>query len=495
MHAAGRLFGLCSRGGVASCDRGRLAAFFQQVPPVPALNSSPDLRRAFPRPAAKTCDSLGNPAKFSDASAMRAPCLLTVLGFSFLAGSVFAQSPVVGDVLKLSRAKVDESVIVTYVQQAPRGTVSAADLLTLHSNGLSSRVLLALLDSQTAAGRAPIVASVEATPPVPAQAPAPPVAQNAETSSAVVEVPVVNYVAAPVYVGPGSVYYYDEGWWGFGWGLGVGWGWGCASWGWNSCSPWYAYGWYPYYGYYYGDCDSDNHHGDDYHHGNGGHQGNSGQDGKGQVHSLNRGGREAAVGRSTVAASAGSQNREIATSRVGRPATGAAPASQPMTASRGGGTASSTPSSRSAVSTLPGTRGVESRSGSTVQRSSTYVPAGRASTVGVAPNTGASPGVASSASRPATLPGSRQAPTTVERSTAVPAGTAPSSYGSAGTTPPRYVGSPATSSGYQVGQRAPASSVGAGGGYAPSRSYSAPAASYSAGRSSRGSSGGGGGRR
>lgn len=434
---------------------------------------------------------------------MRAPCLLTVLGFSFLAGSVFAQSPVVADVLKLSRAKVDESVIVTYVQKAPRGTVSAADLLTLHSNGLSSRVLLALLDSQPAAGRAPMNASVDATPPVPEKAPAPPVAQHAEASSAVVEVPVVNYVAAPVYVGPGSLYYCDEGWWGFGWGLGVGWGWGYASWGWNSCSPWYAYGWYPYYGYYYGDCDSDNHHGDDNHNGNGG------QDGKGQVHSLNRGGQTSSVGRSTVAASAGSQNREVATSRVGRSISGTAPASQPMTASRAGGTASSTPSSRSAVTTLPGTRGVESRGGSTVQRSSTYVPTGRASTVGTAPNTGASPGVASSASRPAPLPGGRQAPTTVERGAAVPAVTAPSSYGSAGMAPPRYVGSPATSSGNQVGQRAPASSVGAGGGYAPSRSYSAPAASYSAGRSSggasmrgyagggspRGSSGGGGGRR
>jgi len=417
---------------------------------------------------------------------MRAPCLLAVLGFSFLAGPALAESPVVADILKLSRAKVDESVIVTYVQKTPRGTVNAADLLTLHSNGLSSWVLLALLDSQPGAARAATAAPADAPAPVPDQAPAAPAPQNGEAAAEVVEVPVVNYVAAPVYVGPGSLYYYDEGWWGFGWG--VGFGWGYASWGWNSCSPWYAYGWYPYGGYYYGNCDSDNHHGGGWHHDE------SGQKGNGQVHSLGRGAQPASVGRSTVAGAAGNPNSNVASARAGRPVSGAAPVAQPVTASRAGGTAPATPSNRNAVNSLPGTRGLESRGGSTMPSSSTHLVNGRTTTAAAAPNGGASPGVASPASRSATPAGGQQASATAGRG---PAGPAQSTYGSAGPAPSRFAGSPAMNSGYQVGQRAPASSVGAGGGYAPSRSYSAPAASYSAGRSSggaamRGYSGGGG---
>lgn len=425
---------------------------------------------------------------------MRAIGSLVVLGLSFLLSSALAQgptaaSPVVADVLKLSDAKVDEGVIVTYLQKTPRGNVSAADLLTLHSNGLSSRVLLALLDSSVA-DRAP----TEAAPTVQEPAPAQPAAQSVEVSSPIVEVPYVNYVSAPVYVGPGSLYYYDDGWWGFGLGLGIGWGWGYASWGWNSCYPWYGYGWYPYYGYYYAHCGSGHHHGGDHHghdghHGHGGHDGNGGHDGYAVRTPQRGGGQSASVGRSTVAASNGNPNRGVAASRASSPASGAVAGRQPTTASRAGGIASANASSRNNVNTLPGGRGVESQSGNTISRSSTSVANGRMATASMAQNAGARSGVAPT--RPVTSSGGVQVATTVRRSVDAPTRSAPSSYSSAGTVAPRYTGSPSASSGYQVGQRAPSGSTGAGGNYASARSYSVPAANYSVGRSSGGASMGG----
>ena len=112
---------------------------------------------------------------------MRALLLLTFLGFSCLVSSVRAQSPaptspVVADILKLSKAKVDESVIVNYVERAPHVNVTATDLMELHSNGISSRVLLALLNSRPAEPTQ-MAASTENRPPASDQAPAAPAAQ------------------------------------------------------------------------------------------------------------------------------------------------------------------------------------------------------------------------------------------------------------------------------------------------------------------------------
>ena len=215
---------------------------------------------------------------------MRALLPLAVLGLSCLVSSVSAQSPtsaspIVADILKLSRAKMDEGVIVAYAQKAPRGNVSAAELVALHSNGISSRVLLALLDPHSPAALAQMAAPTEVAQPVSDQAPAQPAAQSVAASAqagasgisspAVVEAPLVDYVSDPVYVGVGSVYYPNYSWGGIGWDSGYA--------GWNSCYPWYGYGWYPYYGYsgYYAHCGyyRYGHHG---HHGHHGHDGNKG---------------------------------------------------------------------------------------------------------------------------------------------------------------------------------------------------------------------------
>src|SRR6185503_8575811 len=122
---------------------------------------------------------------------------------------------------------------------------SAADLVELHSNGISSRVLVALLNSRPP-DPAQSAATTEVHQPVSDPAPAQPAPQSVEapaqtgaasiSSPAVVEAPLVDYVSTPVYVGVGSIYYPNYGW------RGIGWGWGYLGW---SCYPWYGYGWYP----------------------------------------------------------------------------------------------------------------------------------------------------------------------------------------------------------------------------------------------------------
>jgi len=87
----------------------------------------------------------------------------------------------VADVLKLSRAQISEDIIVNYVQNS--GTtynLGSQDIVYLHEQGVSDRVVTAMLASQR---RAPDVAA------------APTSAQPADAASAPVAAPVV----APVY--------------------------------------------------------------------------------------------------------------------------------------------------------------------------------------------------------------------------------------------------------------------------------------------------------
>jgi hypothetical protein len=255
----------------------------------------------------------------------------------------------VADILKLSRAKVDEGVIVSYVQKAPHGNVSAADLLTLHSNGISSRVLVALLSPNSDSDQAQVTAPVEAPPPVTqeftAQTPTQNVAVSTQpgvsyvSSPIVVETPVIQYVSAPVYVGGGSIYYHDYSWWG------IGWGWGY---------PWYSYGWWPYYsyGYYAPHHHHGHHHGHHGHHGHDGHNGHHGY--SGGNHQNGGGGKNpSSAGRSTIAQSGANSGRGMAASAASRSASGTATARPQVAANRAGANATSgNLSSRNAVNTI-----------------------------------------------------------------------------------------------------------------------------------------------
>ena len=88
----------------------------------------------------------------------------------------------VDDVLKLSRAQISEDIIVNYVQTS--GTIyslAPQDIVYLHSQGVSDRVVTAMLDQRrratdsVASPGAVSVPSVQPAPsaPVPAEAPAP----------------------------------------------------------------------------------------------------------------------------------------------------------------------------------------------------------------------------------------------------------------------------------------------------------------------------------
>lgn len=428
---------------------------------------------------------------------MRAFRFIAFLGLSCLVSSVSAQaptsaSPVVADILKLSQAKVPEDVIVSYVQSAPRGKVSASDLVVLHSNGISSRVLVALLNPDQPSDRAQTAAPTESPQPVSDQAPAQPAVLTVEASTQagassnssppVVEVPLTGPVSDPisVYVGPGSIYYYDDVWWG------IGWGWGYV--GWSYWYPWYGYGCYPYWGYsgFYAHCGS--HHGHDGHHGHGGHSGLS------VVQPSNGGGGTQPHGRppqsavrSAVAGSSGNPSSGRAPSPASRPVSGAAAANPQLAANRAGtSTASGNVSGRD---TLTGAKRAVAPPGATaVPRSSTQAANAQATTAGAGQNGGARPGVAPSggANRPVVSPGTGPQVSTAGRTYTAPVRSAPSTFRPAGTVNSGYRGGGQGASGSYP-------SAGSGGGYSTGRSYSAPSSmgNYSGGRSSSGSSMGG----
>lgn len=198
-------------------------------------------------------------------------------------------SPVVADVLKLHRAKVDEKVIVAFIKNAPKTQVSAADLIQLREQGVSSEVLVTLLSPRSDSEPAP--SAPVAPEPTPAAAPVPQPSQEATTPPApetiVTESPGVSSVTvvSPTYTGFGYVYYpyYDysvcDDWY---FGIGLGWGLGCwGYWGWNAY-PYYACWYGCSYPWYYDGCDDDHHDGHNDGHGKGGGGGKGHGDGKGR---------------------------------------------------------------------------------------------------------------------------------------------------------------------------------------------------------------------
>lgn len=148
------------------------------------------------------------------------------------------------DVLKLSHAKVNEEVTLAFIQNSERRfNLTASEILYLRKEGVSDRILTAMLSQP---------GSASATPPQP-PAPAPTAASEASApqyinqpaSSSVLETTPV-YVTTPAYYSfydPWPYYAYTSPTVSFGLYWGWGWGWGC---GWNSGHCGYPY--YPYYG-------------------------------------------------------------------------------------------------------------------------------------------------------------------------------------------------------------------------------------------------------
>ena len=153
--------------------------------------------------------------------------LATVLALSWQASVGFGQSsfttPVVADVVKLSRAKVDEGTIVAFVQSSTGVNLSASEIINLRSEGISDRVVVALLNQRqsVAAAQAPSYAPAQY-----AQAQAPVAYAQAAPS--------VSYVPTTVYADYGDYSYYGGypyyGGSGYYPGLSFGIGLGCGYW-------------------------------------------------------------------------------------------------------------------------------------------------------------------------------------------------------------------------------------------------------------------------
>jgi hypothetical protein len=168
-------------------------------------------------------------------------------------------SPVLTDVVRLHQAKVDDSVILAYVQTAPKTPLDANQILELRDAGISDQVVVALLNGGGAnaqpASPAPIAPAP--SPDYSAQTPPQYAPMALETPTTIVEAPTVEYIGYNGY--PYNDWYWGSGWglgWGLGFGIGWGWGgyWGCG-WGYPSyCynNPWHGCYGHPWYGHGYG---------------------------------------------------------------------------------------------------------------------------------------------------------------------------------------------------------------------------------------------------
>ena len=156
--------------------------------------------------------------------------LLAVAGlvlFDGLTARVAAQAPVaaavaqqagprlsfgVAEVSKLAHAKLSDEAIISFIQNSRRSyEMSAADIVYLHEDGVSDKVITAMLDKDRkvmeTANAAAAPSPVLAPQPAPASSPAPSVVAQAPT---VVTQPQTTYVqAAPTYVQPAPVYVYS----------------------------------------------------------------------------------------------------------------------------------------------------------------------------------------------------------------------------------------------------------------------------------------------
>ncbi len=128
------------------------------------------------------------------------------------------------EVLKLVRAKVGDDTVVAYIDHATATyALSASDLIHLRSEGVSDKVLSAMLNRSKGAeaiASAPVAPAAPIAPPAPAAAPASYVGANPQPAQVVVQPAVTTYIQAPPQVVVAAPVVYD-------------------------------YGYYPYYGYRY----------------------------------------------------------------------------------------------------------------------------------------------------------------------------------------------------------------------------------------------------
>ena len=135
--------------------------------------------------------------------------LATLLGLSFYASNGLGQSPlastspVVSDVLRLSHAKVEENTIIAYIQSSPGAHLTASEIIDLRAQGLSSAILVALINAQAG--------STVAAPP-PADVPAMAQAEAAPAAPAPTELVAAapSYTTDPVVLAAPEPVYYDS---------------------------------------------------------------------------------------------------------------------------------------------------------------------------------------------------------------------------------------------------------------------------------------------
>lgn len=155
---------------------------------------------------------------------MKALWTLALVGLTWQAKDGLGQtpdattSPAVADVLKLSQAQVGEDAIVAFIQNSTGASLSASEIINPRSQGISDRVVIALLNQQPKVAVAP--APAVTSPSVPVAAPAP--SSTPITASEAV----APYTTTTHYVDLGSYSYYPYSYYPY-------------------------YGSYPYYGYYY----------------------------------------------------------------------------------------------------------------------------------------------------------------------------------------------------------------------------------------------------
>ncbi|MCC6819137.1 MAG: hypothetical protein IT579_00255 [Verrucomicrobia subdivision 3 bacterium] len=207
--------------------------------------------RRFPA-AATTAAALAIGLCFAVTAGAQAPSSPSIASIPPASTSAVAVANGTEDVLKLSRAKINDDVTVAFIQNSERRfTLTASEILYLRQEGVSDRVLTAMLSQPSPITATPTPAPVPSTA---TEASAPQYVTPPATTAVVETGP-----ASTVYVATPPAYYsfYDP--WPY-WSscyaypslsFGFSWGWG---WGWGSCN--YGYWGYPYCynGYWNNQC-------------------------------------------------------------------------------------------------------------------------------------------------------------------------------------------------------------------------------------------------
>jgi len=194
---------------------------------------------------AKDAAAQESPAPAAPATAAAAP-----------SGEAMHFPPGVEDVLKLSRAKISDDITVAFIQNSGhRFNLTASEIVYLRKEGVSDRLLAAMLNQQSRSAATATPAAPQPAAPAPASSPN---VGNAQSIVSSPPQPTVVYQTAPAYapaqtetvyvVQDSAPYYYGSyPYYGYGYpafSVGFGFGTGCG----------YGYGGYygGYGGYYYG---------------------------------------------------------------------------------------------------------------------------------------------------------------------------------------------------------------------------------------------------